>query len=383
MEIPEIRRGTFRKALLDWFDAQKRVLPWRDATDPYRIWLSEVMLQQTRVDQALPYYTRFLEAFPTVEALAAADLNSVLLHWEGLGYYARARNLHRAAKIVVSKHAGRLPPDYHALRALPGIGAYTAGAIASIAFGLPCPAVDGNARRVLSRYFALPTAGAAALRRMASQLLEPARSGDFNQALMELGATVCIPHAPRCPSCPVRDGCLAREQGNPAHYPAKRPRAPIPHHDIAAAVVIDKAGRLLIQRRADEALLGGLWELPGGKRKENETLPEACRRELKEELGITVAVGALFMSVKHAYSHFRITLHAFRCTITDGTPVSAMQLPLRWVPLGSLGKYAFPRANRRILDALAAAPAEDSATLQAPGDTSDSKHCTAKGGRNG
>ena len=310
------------------------------------------MLQQTRTDQVRPYYTRFLKAFPSMETLAAADLDAVLRLWEGLGYYARARHLHQAAKLVVRMHEGVLPADYDALRELPGIGTYTAGAIASIAFGLPHPAVDGNVRRVLSRCFALRIIAPAALQRMAGQLLEPTRSGDFNQALMELGATVCTPRTPQCSRCPLADGCAALAAGNPMDYPAKKTRTPVPHYDIAAGIVLDDARRLLIQRRADEALLGGLWELPGGKRTGRETLQEACRRELHEELGIIVDVGELVQSVQHAYSHFRITLYAFRCTIVAGTPTSSTHLPVRWISLSDLGNYAFPRANRRILDAL-------------------------------
>ena len=310
------------------------------------------MLQQTRVDQVQPYYERFLGAFPTVEALAASELDSVLLQWEGLGYYARARNLHRAAKIIVSDYAGELPADYQVLRTLPGIGSYTAGAIASIAFGLPHPAVDGNVRRVLSRYFALKAAKPTVLQRLASELLDPKRSGDFNQAMMELGATVCAPTRPKCGICPIGNDCLANQKGCPEDYPLRKKKVSIPHYDVATAVIIDDEGCLLIQRRADEALLGGLWELPGGKRKSDETLGEACRRELKEELGITVAVGPVIKSVKHAYTHFKITLYAFQCSIETGTPHSTAGLPIRWVSLKDLHQYAFPRANRRILDAL-------------------------------
>jgi len=353
MNVPDEHRKTFRTQLLSWFDVNRRSLPWRKVKDSYHIWLSEVMLQQTRVDQARPYYERFVEAFPTVESLAAANLDTVLRKWEGLGYYARARNLHKTAKALVTDYGGAVPADYEALRKLPGIGPYTAGAIASIAFGLPHPAIDGNARRVLSRYFTLESAKPSVLQSLAAQLLDPDRCGDFNQAVMELGATVCTPVRPKCDICPLESLCAARAEGEPERYPAKKSKRPVPHFDIATGVVLNDAGRLLIQRRAEEALLGGLWELPGGKRKSEETLEEACHRELKEELGITVSVDGLLKSVKHAYTHFRITLYAFRCTITDGTPQSTAGLPVRWVALNELHQYAFPRANRHILDALA------------------------------
>ncbi len=364
MEIPESHQRDFRTALLRWFDTHKRKLPWRDSADPYRIWLSEVMLQQTRVDQALPYYTRFLAAFPTVEALAAANLDAVLLLWEGLGYYARARHLHQAAGILTKQYEGMMPSDYGAIRSLPGVGTYTAGAIASIAFGMPYPAVDGNARRVLARCFALRTPTPATLLRLASQLLDPARPGDFNQALMEAGATVCTPASPRCPACPLGGLCAAKALSRQEDFPAKKVKNPVPHYDIAAGIVLDDEGRLLIQRRAERALLGGLWEFPGGKRTAGETLQQACQRELMEELGITVAVGELLTSVRHAYTHFRITLYAFRCHITAGIPVSSAGLPVRWVPLNELGQYAFPRANRRVLDALGSSQRNKAATPQ-------------------
>ncbi len=356
MDLTHAHIDSFRSALLRWFDAHQRALPWRHVADPYAIWVSEVMLQQTRTDQAAPYYTRFLEAFPTVFALAAADLDAILRCWEGLGYYARARHLHQAAQAIVRDHGGRLPASYEALRALPGVGPYTAGAIASIAFGLPHPAIDGNARRVLTRYFALHEATDRHLRRLASRHLPHARPGDFNQALMELGAVICTPAAPACGKCPVHEGCKAHAEGNPERYPTRKARKKVPHYDVAAGAVFDSAGRLLIQRRPREALLGGLWELPGGKRRQGESLRETCQREVQEELGIVVSVNELIDRVRHAYSHFRITLYAFRCHVVAGTPVSAQQLPVRWVALSDLADYAFPRANRRILDALVQAP---------------------------
>ena len=310
------------------------------------------MLQQTRVDQAQPYYDRFVAAFPTVRALAEADLDVVLRQWEGLGYYARARNLHRAAQIVSGQYEGRLPSTYEALRALPGIGPYTARAILSIAFGLPHAALDANVRRVLSRLCALARGTETELQRLASSLLDRERPGDFNQALMELGALVCAPKAPQCARCPLSLVCGAFAEGVPEAYPERRKRPNVPHHDVATGVLFDRQGRLLIQRRSEESMLGGLWELPGGKREGDESIEDACRRELREELGIDVEVGELVDKVNHAYTHFKITMYAFRCCIREGAPKSAGGLPLRWVLLSDLDGYAFPRANRRILDAL-------------------------------
>lgn len=315
------------------------------------------MLQQTRVDQARPYYERFLEAFPTVEALAAASLDDVLRCWEGLGYYARARNLHRAACQIVAQHGGQLPKTYEALRQLPGIGPYTAAAIASIAFGIARAVLDGNVMRVLTRALAIgddirASATRRALQELADALIPSEVPGAFNQAMMELGATVCTPVQPRCGDCPLRSVCQARALGNPTAFPVQAPRAPVPHYEVALGILINEAGAVLIQRRPEEGMLGGLWEFPGGKREPGESLEAACARELYEELGVRVVVGPCLARVRHAYTHFRVTLHAFQCTLQEGTPRSRAGLPLRWVPLEELDHYAFPRANRRLIDLL-------------------------------
>ena len=332
-------------------------MPWRETSNPYRIWISEVMLQQTRVDQARPYYERFTDAFPTVEALAAAPLDEVLLRWEGLGYYSRARNLHRAAQLIVQEHSGRLPESYDAIRALPGIGPYTAAAVLSIAFGQPHAVLDGNVARVLTRVFTISddvkrTSTRRRLQTLADRLLATEAPGDFNQAVMELGATVCTPSTPACPGCPLRDGCQAYAEGRPEAYPVSAKKPPVPHYDVAVGLVFDEGGEVLIQRRREDGLLGGLWEFPGGKREEGEALEATCRRELQEELGIEVEVEAPFGRIDHAYTHFKITLHAFRCRLRKGTPTAKEGQPLRWVGLGDLDQYAFPRANRRLIEQL-------------------------------
>lgn len=349
--------AAFRQRLLTWFTGARRAMPWRETDDPYRIWLSEVMLQQTRVDQAQPYYERFVAAFPTVEALADADLDDVLRCWEGLGYYARARNLHRAARRVVDVYGGRVPDDYDAIRTLPGVGPYTAAAVLSIAYGRPHAVLDGNVARVLARVFTIEedvqaTRTRRTLQALANDLLAPEQPGPFNEAVMELGATVCTPAGPACPDCPLQAVCGAFAGGDPEAFPVTRKKAPVPHYDIAVGLLFNDAGELLIQRRPDEGLLGGLWEFPGGKREEAEDLADTCRRELQEELGIEVAVDGLFHRLAHAYTHFKITLHAFRCRLLRGEPASTAGLPLRWVPVDALDDYAFPRANRRLIEAL-------------------------------
>lgn len=346
----------FQRCLLAWFSAHARRLPWRETKDPYLIWLSEVILQQTRVDQAIPYFYRLTEAFPTVEALASASLDDVLLKWEGLGYYSRARNLHRAANIIVKQFDGRIPDEYEVIRTLPGIGPYTAAAVLSIAYGRPHAVLDGNVIRVLSRLLAFEddvrrTGSKRFLQDLAGDLLDERMPGAFNEAMMELGATVCLPRNPICSSCPVQSFCRA-SGSDPQSYPKRSRRPPVPHYEIAVGVLLNRLGELYAQRRLEEGLLGGLWEFPGGKREQGESIEETCRRELLEELGIDVEVGELLSTVRHAYSHFKITLYAFKCTIIAGTPESTHSLPTAWIAADRLEEYAFPRANRKLIERL-------------------------------
>jgi A/G-specific adenine glycosylase len=351
----EIR--VFREDLLDWYDEHKREMPWRETDDPYAIWVSEIMLQQTRVDTVRDYYRRFLEAFPTVEALAAAERDEVLKLWEGLGYYSRARYLHEAAQQVVDEHDGKVPDTMDEIRDLKGIGPYTAAAILSIAFQKPHAVLDGNVVRLLSRVYAVSDDSTSSatrrhLRERANELLEPNRPADFNQAMMELGSTVCTPTRPRCGECPVSEVCRAHAEGEEEQYPVTPESKPVPHYDIAVALIFDDDGRLLIQRRDDEGQLAGLWEFPGGKREDGEEMEETCRREMREELGVEVAVDDHFYTLKHAYSHFKITLYAFRCHIESGSPTPEEDQPMTWAALDELDDFAFPRANGKLIDEL-------------------------------
>jgi A/G-specific adenine glycosylase len=339
-----------------WYGEQARDLPWRRTRDPYAIWLSEVMLQQTQVATVLPYYERWMRALPEVAALAAAQSEQLLQLWEGLGYYSRALNMHRAARRVVEELGGELPRSAAGLRELPGVGAYTAAAVASIAFDEPAAVVDGNVRRVLARLVALEqdvraAPWPAALQALADRLLSKASASTHNQAMMELGALVCTPRAPRCDGCPLAGSCRGRRSGTPERFPAPPARRAVPHQDVAIGIVL-RDGRCLIDRRPEGALLGGLWEFPGGKLEEGETAEQALRRELREELGLEVAVLRALPAVDHAYSHLRVTLHPFLCRFRrwqGGNTRAAEDDSVRWVVPEALAGHAMPRANRKVL----------------------------------
>jgi len=344
----------FQRKLLSWYAKHKRDLPWRRTKDPYRVWVSEVMLQQTQVETVIPYYKRWLKKFPTVRTLASASLDEVLKAWEGLGYYSRARNLHKAAKLIAEKRRGKFPKEFEAIRNLPGIGRYTAGAIASIAFGLPYSVLDGNVARVLVRLYAISKPPkdpevSKELWQYAEKLLPKKNPGDFNQALMELGARICLPKKPLCLFCPLQEHCEARELGMEESLPAKGPTRKIPLLQVAVAILKNK-DRYFIQRRPPEGLLGGLWEFPGGKIEEGEKPEEALHRELREEIGVRVRVLRKLPLVRHAYTHFKVILHPFECRMNGGRIKT--DAPSRWVRLEEFSRYAFPTANRKIFEFL-------------------------------
>lgn len=341
------------RALLPWYARHKRDLAWRRTRDPYKIWISEVMLQQTQVATVLPYYDRWLKAFPTVEALARAPQDRVLKVWEGLGYYARARNLQRAARDIVSRHAGKFPRRLEAIRSLPGIGPYTAGAIASIAFNQRAPVLDGNVTRVLTRLAAdsSDVTRPETRRRLESlelSLIPEGKARDFNQALMELGATVCLPRRPLCPVCPASSLCKAYGSGQVTQFPFKPGRKPVPHYTATVAVVFQD-GKVLIQKRLNKGLLAGLWEFPGGKRDGRETLEACIRREMKEECALRVRIVRKLGTIDHAYTHFKVTLHVFLCEHVSGRARPLESQAVRWVHPRELRRYPFPTANKRII----------------------------------
>ncbi|MDZ7269818.1 MAG: A/G-specific adenine glycosylase [candidate division KSB1 bacterium] len=356
--IPPARRRALQHKLLHWYAAAQRDLPWRRQRDPYAIWVAEVMLQQTQTAKVVAYYDPFLQRFPTLTALARAPLDDVLKAWEGMGYYARARHLHRAAQYVHEAWQGELPRDYDGLLQIPGIGPYTAAAIASIAFNRDQAVVDGNVERVLSRLFqvTLPPReppGKKLFRALAQALLKAGRARDWNQAMMELGALVCTPRRPACGQCPAKNYCCAYNHlHDPAQLPARRRKPPLPHHHLAVALVW-KRGRVLINQRPARGLLGGLWEFPNTALQQGERHATALRRALRRQLVIEVKVGKSLMTIEHGYTHFRATLHVYHCAYLRGQPQALACQRWKWVAPGDLHQYAFSTANRRIIAALA------------------------------
>lgn len=333
------------RPLIAWYEENKRDLPWRRTRDPYRIWLSEIMLQQTRVEAVIPYYERFLRTCPDVRALAAADEQTYLKLWEGLGYYSRVRNLHRAAQVICEQYGGEFPADHAALLALPGVGDYTAGAVGSIAFGLPVPAVDGNVLRVMARIDEdfrpiddMKTKKE--LRAAVAAIVPPDAPGAFNQALMELGATVCLPNGvPRCGDCPVRHLCAAAEHGTALLLPRRAPKKA--RTVIERAVVVFRCGELVgLRRRPDSGLLAGLWELPGY---EPAPTPEEMRALLAEE-GFAMRKLLSLRPAKHIFTHVEWRMTGYYAELSEPHPA------LTWVtPAEMRGEYALPSAFRAFL----------------------------------
>jgi A/G-specific adenine glycosylase len=344
------------KNLINWYKKNARDLPWRKSKDPYHIWVSEIMLQQTRVDTVIPYYLRWLERFPTLEDLASASQDEVLSLWEGLGYYRRAINLHKAVKEVKNLYHNQVPKEAKTLQKLPGIGRYTAGAISSIAFDQFEAILDGNVRRVLTRLFNINTPlnethTEKKLWSLAEDLIPEDQPGQFNQALMELGALVCIPNNPNCADCPLNQECTAKRLGLQMQLPKKKLKPAIPHHQVTAAV-FQRDGNVFLARRPLGGLLGGMWEYPGGKQKPDETLQGALEREIYEELNSNIFVGDLLGVFSHAYTHYKVTLHAFFCQLTSEEFILNYHLDYAWVPLSQLENYPMGKIDRMISERL-------------------------------
>ena len=342
------------RRLLAWYRRNQRSLPWRKTNDPYRIWISEIMLQQTQVDTVIPYYHRFLKAFPTVSSLARAPLQKVLKVWENLGYYSRAGNMHAAARMIVEKFDGRIPDNLEVIQTLPGVGLYTAGAILSIAYGQAIPAVDGNVRRILCRLFAIRksvdnTREQKQLQKLAASLIPAKHPGDFNQALMDLGATICKAKNPDCARCPVACHCQAQLHDLQNVLPITRKAPVIPHRQAAATVIRNSKGMLLVVQRPASGLLASLWKLPGGFIESGEDTENSLRRSVKEELDISIRPGKHLASVNYTYTHFRITLQAYECRLLKGTPKTIGCQNWRWASPIDLKKLPMSKIDRMIV----------------------------------
>lgn len=361
-------RDALRRALLDHYDRHQRRLPWRGERDPYRILVSEVMLQQTRVETVLDYYEAWLGRFPDIDALAAADADDVLRAWEGMGYYRRARNLHRAAQVVRERPDRALPPTYEELRELPGVGEYTAGAVASIAFGERVHAADGNVRRVLARLFDVSDPKRAWLRDTASALVDPERPGDWNQALMELGATICKPRGPRCGRCPVAEWCGAREAGTEEERPAAASRR-APRKAVFAVAVLHDDGLVLLRKRPADGLLGGMWAFPEVEVERSDD-PAAAALGIAAELTLEPRGVEALPPCEHAFTHLKASYLPYLLHVggvnggcvseegpgdagpppTSSSPASEVGSEVTWVELSDPAGVALPVAQRRILE---------------------------------
>ena len=352
--------------LLNWYRHHGRSLPWRGHSDPYAVWVSEIMLQQTRVEAVIPYFEKWMRLFPTIEDLAKASEQEVLNAWEGLGYYSRARNLHKAARVVVEQYNGELPRDLKELRRLPGIGRYTVGAIASIAFGMNEPTLDGNLRRVFARLFdvsepADSPAGEKILWNLAREHLPKGEAGDYNQALMDLGATICLPKNPRCLLCPLMEMCESRAKGTQEQRPVLKPKKETPQYVHAAGVIVRRIGRaasshrpqrgkggnppreeVLLAKRPSKGLLGGMWEFPNG-RVEGEPAEE-LESALETGYRLKVQRGEALGAIQHAYTHFQVTVHAYRCELVSISKKDG----LKWVGLAELDNYPMGKIDRQI-----------------------------------
>ncbi len=346
------------RALRSWFTKHKRTLPWRrEPRDPYHVWLSEVMLQQTQVATVVPYFERWLRNFPSLAALAQAPLNDVLKLWEGLGYYARARNFHRAVQQVVREHDGVIPSTVDGLQALPGVGRYTAGAIASLAYGAHAAVLDGNVKRVVSRLFAIDDP-ARDLWPTVEAMLPRGDAGAFNEAMMELGALICTPRAPDCAACPLQARCAAYASGAPERFPVKIQKARTPHHDVLTAVVVNTRGEVLLGQRPASGLLGGLWEFVSSDfRGALEFMPgaDAVEAMVRERTGLDVSAQGVLGPIKHAFTHFKITRHVWLCKVRGSAAKLRVSgyVELRWVPPEGISALALTRSDLRVAALLA------------------------------
>ncbi len=349
MENTSSKKSDFRKKLIRWYKKHHRQLPWRETHDPYKIWISEIMLQQTTVSAVISYYEKWCKIFPDVEALSKTPLQKVLKTWQGLGYYQRVQNLHKTSKIIVHEFGGQIPDDYDALRKLPGIGPYTASALLSFAFDVPYPVLDVNVRRVLMRLIGIRSTtdnkNDSTFLKFLTPHLPRKNSNQFNQALIELGALVCRPKNPLCLLCPITEFCRAYKTGEQEIIPLPKKRNFQKIETVIA--IIKKEGKYLVQKRPSRGLLANFWEFPGGKRKSSESLIQALHREIREELGVEIEKEEYLTNVHHSYTQFQVTLYAYKCSLKNGPPLKAKKI--RWVSLRGLHRYPFPSGSVKII----------------------------------
>ncbi|MBT3216817.1 MAG: A/G-specific adenine glycosylase [Candidatus Marinimicrobia bacterium] len=340
------------KNLLTWYSRNRREMPWRKTQDPYKIWISEIMLQQTQVKTVIPYYKKWIKKYPTINHVVCASEKTLLKSWEGLGYYRRCRNFHTASKIVENKFDGIPPSDYQIFKSLPGVGDYTASAVMSICFNEFYPVLDANVKRVLARIMKIKKFTAKNIIRIKKTLdlwiSAVNNPGDFNQAMMELGSQICIPKKPNCLNCPLSDLCLAFITKSPEKYPAQLKLKKIPTYDVSVGIIWDN-DKFYIQRRENKLHLGGMWELPGGKRKLNERLDTTVAREIQEECNIKVIVKSQAGFVKHQYTHFKINLSAYHCNLSNGNSIPITK-NTKWIKQKDINSFPFPKATLKIFD---------------------------------
>jgi A/G-specific adenine glycosylase len=345
-------KNNFSKQLLDWYFSRERDMPWRGETDVYKIWLSEVMLQQTQVETAKPYYQRWLSKFPNTQSVADASEDEVLKLWEGLGYYARARNFKSACEWIQNENNGEIPINSDDFRQLKGVGDYIHAAVRSIAFNEVLPVIDGNVKRVVARIIELDSAPSQALNIIKKFLINEISHkspGDFNQAIMDLGSTICKPRNPKCSECNISSFCKSYKNNTVDNYPVSEKKRTVPHHKIAVGLIW-KENKILISKRHSNAMLGGLWEFPGGKIKKGESAKECVKREIKEELSVNVSVGKKIDTIKHAYTHFTIELTAYHCQYESGEAARVDCADFKWIKTRQIDSLPFPKANHKIFN---------------------------------
>lgn len=349
-ETFSISMSQFSTKLQQWYQKSNRQMPWRGETDIYKIWLSEVMLQQTQIKTVIPYYLKWLEKFPSTREVAQASEHDVLKYWEGLGYYSRVRNFRRANMVIHNKYLGIIPTTYEEFVSLPGVGDYIASAVLSIACNMSLPVIDANVKRVMSRVLCInqtQSQGIQSIKCFLNEHIPKKSPGNFNQALMDLGRYVCTPKSPQCNACPINPSCKSFGDNIVDKYPVLVKKQNIPHYNVGVGVIWNN-DKIFVNKRKSNGHLGGLWEFPGGKVKNKESIESCIKREIDEELNLNVNIGSKIATIKHSYSHFSITLSAFNCKIEQKNVSPKLKEEWKWISPNELQMLAFPKANHKL-----------------------------------